>query len=169
MNSPWDPIKQGLEHAWESLSDGWRELSQRATGALTRFRPGTDSPAAGSDAAAGGDLPILSGWAFMAADVFEDDDKVVVRLEAPGLRRDDFHVELDGDVLSVRGEKRFERESGSGRWRVVQCAYGHFQREIALPVPVQSDKTRASYRDGILRIELPKAEGVKARRIDVQE
>ena len=166
-NSPWGDLKQGLEHAWESLSDGWRELSQRATGALTRFRPGADSGA--TDAAASADSPILSGWAFMAADVFEDNDKVVVRLEAPGMRRDDFHVELDGDLLSVRGEKRFERESGSGRWRVVQCAYGRFRREIALPVPVKPDATRASYRDGVLRIELPKSEGAKARKIDVHE
>ncbi|WP_280150937.1 Hsp20/alpha crystallin family protein [Piscinibacter sp. XHJ-5] len=160
-------LRQGLEHAVESLTDGWRELGQRATGALTRFK----SSAAHADEGAPlpGDMPITSGWAFLAADVFEDDDKVVVRLEAPGLKREDFDVELHGDVLSVRGEKRFERETGSGRYRVVQCAYGSFRREVALPVHVQADKTRATYRDGVLRIEMPKAEGVKARRVDVHE
>jgi len=156
-----DQVKHGLEQAWGSLAEGWRELGQRATGALTRFKPG---PTTGS---AVDDLQLLSGWAFLAADVFEDDDKVVVRLEAPGMRREDFHVELDGGVLSVRGEKRFERESGTGRYRVVQCAYGRFRREVALPVAVQSDLTRATYRDGVLRIELPKAEGAKARKVDV--
>jgi len=163
-----DQVKQGIEQAWESLAEGWRELSQRATGALTRFKPG---PAGATQDAAprDPDLPILSGWAFMAADVFEDDDKVVVRLEAPGMRREDFHVEIDGDVLSVRGEKRFERETRNGRYRVVQCAYGHFRREVGLPVPVQVDQTRASYRDGVLRIELPKAEGAKAHRVDINE
>jgi len=49
----------------------------------------------------------------------------------------------------------------------VQCAYGRFRREVALPVAVQSDLTRATYRDGVLRIELPKAEGAKARKVDV--
>ena len=162
-----DPVKQRLEQAWESLAEGWRELGQRATGALTRFKPsaaGAPERAAGED-----DLPPLPGWAFLGADVYETDDKVIVRLEAPGMRREDFHVELDRDVLLVRGEKRFERESGSGRWRVVQCAYGHFRREVALPVPVKADATRASYRDGVLRIELPKSEGAKARKIDVHE
>ena len=110
----------------------------------------------------------MSGWAFMAADVFEDDEKVVVRLEAPGMQRDDFRVELHGDTVSVHGEKRFQRESGAGRYRVVQCAYGSFRREVLLPVRVQSDETKATYRDGVLRIELRKVAGT-ATRIDVHE
>ena len=160
-------LRQGLEHAVESLSDGWRELSQRATGALTRFK--SSPPPADEAAPPPGDMPITSGWAFLAADVFEDDEKVVVRLEAPGLKREEFDVELHGDLLTVRGEKRFERETGSGRYRVVQCAYGSFRREVALPVHVQADQTRATYRDGVLRIEMPKVEGAKARRVDVHE
>jgi HSP20 family protein len=156
-------FEEGLRQAWESLAEGWRELGQRATGALTRFKPAASGPAPLPD----DDLPILPGWSFLGADVFEDDEKVVVRLEAPGMRREDFHVELDGDVLLVRGEKRFERESGKGRYRVMQCAYGTFRREIGLPVPVQADRTKASYKDGVLRIELAKAEGAKAHRVDV--
>lgn len=49
----------------------------------------------------------------------------------------------------------------------MQCAYGTFRREVALPVPVRADRTKASYRDGVLRIELPKAEAAKPRRVDV--
>lgn len=158
-------LEEGLKHAWDSLADGWRELGQRATGALTRFKP--SSTAGSTGRSADDETPLLPGWAFLGADVFEDDDKVIVRLEAPGMRRDDFHVELDGDVLLVRGEKRFDREAGSGRYRVMQCAYGQFRREVALPVPVQADKTTASYRDGVLRIELPKAESARARKVDV--
>jgi HSP20 family protein len=158
-------LEEGLKQAWESLAEGWRELGHRATGALTRFKPG--AAGAGAGPSADDDLPPLPGWAFLGADVFETDDKVIVRLEAPGMRREDFHVELEHDLLLVRGEKRFERESGAGRYRVMQCAYGSFRREIALPVPVQVDKTSATYRDGVLRIELPKAEGAKARTVDV--
>jgi HSP20 family protein len=112
-------------------------------------------------------MPPPGGWAFMAADVFDDDDRLIVRIEAPGMRREDFNVELRGDVLSVWGEKRFERESAQGRWRVVQCAYGKFQREVPLAVPVKADKTRASYRDGVLRIELPKVDSARPRRVAV--
>ncbi len=163
-----DQFKHGLGHAWESLTEGWRDLGHRAGSALTRFRPGKSTGTAEEGRAGAEDLPAMDGWAFMAADVFDDNDKVVVRLEAPGMRREDFNIELDGDLLSVWGEKRLERESTQGRWRVMQCAYGSFRREVPLPVPVRGDKTRATYRDGVLRIELPKAEGARARRIDVR-
>ena len=159
-----EQLKQGADQAWESLSEGWRELSARASGALTRFRPAPASNA--SSARDEGWLP-FGGWAFMAADVFDDDDKVIVRIEAPGMRREDFNVELQGDLLTVWGEKQFDKEARSGRYSVVQCAYGSFRRNVALPASVKSDKTKASYRDGVLRIELPKADGFRARRIVV--
>ncbi len=167
-----DQLKQGADQAWESLSEGWRELSARASGALTRFKH--PSPAATADAAdppAGedADLPRMATWAFMAADVFDDDDRVIVRIEAPGMRREDFNVESNGDVLTVWGDKRFEREDGQGRYRVVQCAYGSFRRQVVLPSPVKVDQTKATYRDGVLRIELPKMEGTRERRIPVGE
>jgi len=159
-----EQLKQGADQAWESLSEGWRELSARASGALTRFRPAPASDT--SSARHGGPLP-FGGWAFMAADVFDDDDKVIVRIEAPGMRREDFNVELNGDVLTVWGEKQFDREASRGRYSVVQCAYGSFRRDVALPVSVKPDKTKASYRDGVLRIELPKADAARARRIAI--
>ena len=160
-----EQLKQGADQAWESLSEGWRELSARASGALTRFRPAPASNA--SSARDDGWLPFGS-WAFMAADVFDDDDKVIVRIEAPGMRREDFTVELHGDMRTVWGEKQFDRDANSGRYSVVQCAYGSFRRDVALPVSVKPDKTKASYRDGVLRIELPKADGSRARRIAVR-
>lgn len=164
-----EQLKHGADQAWESLSDGWRELSARASGALTRFWPAPADPAAPSaPAAPRNELPRMTGWAFMAADVFDDADKVIVRIEAPGMRREDFNVELNGDVLTVWGEKRFDHEATQGRWRVVQCAYGSFRRDVALPAPVKADKTTASYRDGVLRVELPKSDSARARRIAVQ-
>ncbi|MCU7370163.1 Hsp20/alpha crystallin family protein [Paucibacter sp. O1-1] len=165
-----EQLKQGADQAWESLSEGWRELSARASGALTRFWPVSADP---DHAAPPASVPQqamlrLNHWAFMAADVFDDADKLLVRIEAPGMRREDFHIELHGDVLSVRGEKRVDREATQGRWRVVQCAYGSFRRDVALPMPVKVDKTQASYRDGVLRIELPKADEARSRRIAVR-
>ena len=160
-----EQLKQGADQAWESLSEGWRELSARASGALTRFRP---APAADASPVRHEGLLPFGGWAFMAADVFDDDDKVTVRIEAPGMRREDFNVELHDDVLTVWGDKQFDGEASRGRYSVVQCAYGSFRRDVALPVSVKPDKTKASYRDGVLRIELPKADAARARRIAVQ-
>jgi HSP20 family protein len=166
-----EQLKQGADQAWESLAEGWRELSARASGALTRLRPaptaGTVRPPRTTSAQDAGLLP-FGGWAFMASDVFDDDDKVVVRIEAPGLQREDFNIELQGDTLTVWGEKRSDREVSRGRYSVVQCAYGSFRRDVALPVAVKADKTKATYRDGVLRIELAKADGARARRIEVK-
>lgn len=110
----------------------------------------------------------MNWWAFLAADVFESTDKVIVRIEAPGMKREDFNVSLNGDVLTVWGEKRVDREVAEGQWRVLQSAYGNFRREVSLPAAVQGDKTKARYRDGVLRIELPKADEARPRRIAVQ-
>jgi HSP20 family protein len=162
-------LKQGAGHAWESLSEGWRELGARASSALTRFRPGA-AAARDTERDADGVPGWLASdrWGFMAADVFDDDDRVLVRIEAPGMKREDFDIAIEGDVLSVSGEKRFDRESDAGRYRVLQCAYGSFRRELALPAAVDAAKVKASYRDGVLRIELPKADGARARRIAVK-
>ncbi len=162
-----EQIRQGADQAWESLSEGWRDLSARASGALTRFWPSTQ-PAANPSTTPPGRRPRTTGWAFLAADVFEGADTVIVRIEAPGMQRADFNVTVNGDMLSVGGEKRIDSEATDGQWRVVQSVYGNFRREVLLPTPVQAEKTKASYRDGVLRIELTKSDAARARRIAVQ-
>lgn len=161
-----EQLKQGAGHAWESLSEGWRELSARASGALTRFVPSTPSDKGGADAGA---LGRRSRWGLMAADVLDTGNQLIVRLEAPGMRREDFTIEVHGDILTVRGEKRLDHESSEGGYRVVQCAYGSFRRDVSLPVAVNVDQTKASYRDGVLRIEMPKVERSRTRRIAVND
>ncbi len=150
--------KRGLESALGTLSEGWRELRDRASGALVRFRPGNTESADGL---------VVSGWGFMAADLSDDDQNVVVRLEAPGMHKDDFAIEVRDDVLVVRGEKHFERESSDSRYHLVQCSYGSFRREIGLPVAVKANLATAAYRDGVLRITLPKHEAGRSGSIPV--
>ena len=152
-----DEIKDRVGALWESVSEGWNHLIQSAAGALTRFRPEQDSgvPAA-SEVDDGFYLP-SRGWAVLGGDVFEDDSRLVVRLELPGMDKQDLQVEVLDDALVVSGEKRFERESTEGRWRVMQCAYGSFRRVVPLAVAVRPDEARARYRDGVLRVEMPKA------------
>ena len=159
-------LKQGVEGVWDSVSEGWRRLRASAAGALTRFKPGEKSslPARVDD-----DLYLPSpGWALLAGDVFEDSKHVVVRLEVPGLEKNDFEIEVHGDVLIVRGEKGFEREASEGRYHVMQCAYGTFYRTVALPQSVIADKANATYRNGVLKIVLPKARSTSAKTIDIK-
>lgn len=162
-------LSQGMGNIWTSVAEGWDRFRQSAAGALTRFKPGDKSnlPASNEiDDAAW--LPGMA-WAMLGGDVFEDDKRVVVRLEAPGMSKSDFDLQVAGDHLVVRGDKRFERESGNGRWHMLQCAYGSFQRSVPLPATVVADQARATYRDGVLRVELPKASpgSTTARQIPV--
>lgn len=161
-------LKSGFGSLWDSMAEGWQRLRESAAQALTRFKPGTKSnlPArAEVDDATW--LP-SHGWSMLGGDVFEDERRLVVRLEIPGMAKEDFDIEVLDDALIVRGEKRFEREATEGRWRVLQCAYGSFSRTVPLPVAVRPGEARATYRDGVLRIELPKAEPGRPQRITLK-
>ena len=162
-----DELKQGVEQFWDKLGTGFNQLRQSAAGALTRFKPGQSTQL---PAAADIDMPPAlahPGWGMVGGDVFEDDQRVLVRLELPGMERQDFDIQVQGDTLTVQGEKRFQRETTDGRWRVLQCAYGSFLRRVPLPVAVKSDEARAVYQHGVLKIELPKAEVAKPRVVTV--
>jgi HSP20 family protein len=153
-----DDLRENLGNFWGSVAEGWDRLRHTAAGALTRFRPGDQTRLPERHEI---DDPLhfpAQSWAMLGGDVFEDEQRLVVRLEAPGMRKEDFSIEVRDTTLQVRGEKRFERESSEGRWRVLQCAYGSFQRSVPLPAAVRGEEARASYRDGVLRIDLPKIE-----------
>ncbi len=163
MNTLTEQVRQGAEQVWASLSDGWRALRSRASGALTSFR--RDGPRE-ANASAVHDWGSLD-WGLMAADIGVDGDRIVVRLEAPGMSREDMHIEIDQDRLCVWGEKRFDSETRERDYHLVQCAYGSFRRDLVLPEPVDADRAQASYRDGVLRIEIPRLKRGHGRRIEV--
>lgn len=162
-----EQIRHGLSRTWDSLAEGWQQLRDRTAQALTRFSPvrhGSGLETAEEQVAAG-----ASRWGLLAAEVQENADAVVVRLEVPGMEREQFDISvIDGRYLAVRGEKRVQREERRGRYHVMECAYGSFERAVALPAEVDDSRARASYHRGVLRIELPKLRGAAtSRRIDV--
>ncbi|MFN7087521.1 MAG: Hsp20/alpha crystallin family protein [Burkholderiales bacterium] len=163
-----DNLKESFGTLWGSVADGWRHLWQSAAGALTRFKPGekTDLPAP----AEVDDASYLPGrsWAMLGGDVFEDDKRLVVRLEIPGVQKENINIELLDDSLVVSGEKRFEREETQGRWRVMQCAYGSFRRVVPLPARVKAESARARYRNGVLRVEMLKATPSRPRAVTIK-
>lgn len=153
-----DTMKESVTSLWSSLADGWQHLRQSASSALTHFKSGDAAqlPAPGEvdDVA----YRPTHGWAMLGGDVFEDDRRVVVKLEVPGMKKQDFDIEIIDDTLVITGEKRFQRESSEGRWQVMQCAYGSFRREIPLSAKVLLTDAKATYTNGVLRVELAKAE-----------
>jgi HSP20 family protein len=160
-------ISEGLGEAWGSMMDDWRRLYRRAAGAITRFSPGGKDRRV-ADTRQAHELALRSaGWGVLASEVYDDDDRVIVRLEAPGMEKDDFDLQVQDDYLVVRGEKQMARESTEGGYHISECAYGSFERAIPLPAGVETAGATASYRHGVLRVELPKSKEHRRRSITV--
>jgi HSP20 family protein len=102
-----------------------------------------------------------------AVDVAETEDALIVRAELPGLKREDIDIELSGETLTLRGERKFESEERKDHFVRIERRYGKFSRSFTLATPVQTDRVAASYRDGVLEIVLPKSEETKPRKVQV--
>lgn len=114
-----------------------------------------------------GDATVAAARFAPRLEVVENEDDFVVTAELPGLEEKDFHVEVHGKSLTLRGEKRNER-SGENEGRTwTERSYGEFRRVIELPVEVDSAKTSAAYKNGILAVTLPKAQAAKVRHVPV--
>jgi HSP20 family protein len=109
---------------------------------------------------------LLSGWT-PALDLFEDSDHVYVRVELPGMKKDDIELSLHDGSLSISGQRKGEEKSQDKEVHRSERFFGRFQRTITLPAAVASDKVKAQYKDGILTVTLPKAEEAKPKKIDV--
>jgi len=158
-------IREGLTKAWDSLAVGWRELRELAGDALTRFQP--NAPRGDVDTPEERIVSRASRWGLLAAEVADNGDAIEVMLEVPGLEPGDFELEVVGDVLVVRGEKKISREQTHGNYHVMERAYGHFERAIHLPESVDDTGAKAKYRRGVLTVTLPKSPTARAHRIKV--
>ena len=103
-----------------------------------------------------------------AVDVFDNKDAVVVKAEIAGMDPDDIQIEVDDNVLTIKGERKFEEEVDDERYYRVERRFGSFQRSLALPQGAKADDIVAAYEDGILTVTVPKAEVQKPKRIEVK-
>lgn len=109
-----------------------------------------------------------SGRAWLpAVDMYETKDDLVLMVEVPGVNDKDVAVSITGDLLTIKGERRWDDEAKNRQYLHVERMFGHFERLIQLPMAVQADKVKASYRDGVLQVTLPKAEELKPREIKI--
>ena len=102
-------------------------------------------------------------------DIYETKDDIVVNVEVPGISKDLISVEVKEDILVIKGERPFEKDVDKEQFHRIERAYGKFKRSFLLGTPVQVDRIRAGYRDGVLEITLPKVEAVKPRQIEISE
>ena len=100
--------------------------------------------------------------------MLEEKDKYVVKADLPGMKKEDIEVSVTQNMLTIKGERKIEEERKDEGYYYCERRYGSFVRSIALPGSVEVDKIKATYKDGVLTVELPKAEEEKGRKIDIQ-
>jgi HSP20 family protein len=103
-----------------------------------------------------------------SVDIFENDNEVVVKAELPGMTAKDIDVKLENNILTLKGERHFEKEAKEENYHRIEREYGTFSRTFALPTAVDGEKVTAEYKDGVLKIVLPKREEKKAKPIKVE-
>ena len=108
----------------------------------------------------------LNAWT-PAVDIYEDDNEFLLKIELPEMSKEDIKVNLNENVLSISGERRFENEEKRDNYHRVERSYGQFYRSFTLPPNVNVEGINAAYKDGILRLSLPKREEAKPKQIDV--
>lgn len=109
-----------------------------------------------------------AGVVVASVDLYEDGDEVVAKVELPGLSKEDVQVNITDHVLTIKGEKKKEEEVKEEDYYCAERSYGSFTRTLELPKAVQVDKAKASFKDGVLEIRLPKTEEAKKREIKVK-
>ena len=111
--------------------------------------------------------PLMEEW-IPAVDISDTADKVLVKMEAPGVDAKNIEISLAGDILTIRGEKKAEKEEKDENFHLMERSYGFFARSLKLPAAVEADKIEAIYKKGVLTITCPKKEEVKPKQITVK-
>jgi HSP20 family protein len=115
-----------------------------------------------------GDDSLARGAWTPSVDIFENKDEIVLEAELPGMNREDFELTIENNVLTLRGERRFEKRDEADNYHRVERSYGTFTRSFTLPQTVSPENASAEYKNGVLRVVLHKREETKARRIEIE-
>ena len=154
-------LQGGIGHAWEALTEGWRELLSRSTGALTYFDA--------SQKATGRRAPrqAFPHWSLLAGETWETAHSLFIRIEVPGMKREDLDVSITANALVVRGVKRSEGEHQGRLYGLMERAYGRFERTVPITQEVDPERAEVSYKDGVLTVIVPKVESTPPRRLTI--
>jgi HSP20 family protein len=149
---------------WEPLGrwNPWKELEEMEKRLSTVFGP--------ARSAAGGDKKeaiAVTEWSPLV-DITEDDKEFVVKAEIPEMKKEDIKINVHDDVLTISGERKYEKEEKGKKYHRVERAYGSFMRSFTLPEEADGTKVSAEYKDGVLKVHLPKSEKAKPKAIEVK-
>jgi len=110
---------------------------------------------------------VLRDW-NPKVDVFEEADHIVMKAELPGVEKDNIAIDVNGRVLTLKGERSYDNEVKEEKYTLRERAYGKFQRSFTLPAETDSEKIKAEYKDGVLKLNIPKPESSKPKQITIQ-
>ena len=102
-----------------------------------------------------------------SVDVYDNKDKLVIKADLPGLTQKDIDISVDSDILRIKGEKKKESEVKEDNYYRLERDYGYFERSFSLPANVDSAQIKASYKDGVLKVILPKGEEKKTKQVKI--
>ena len=108
----------------------------------------------------------MGAW-HPAVDMFDNDDKIVIKAELPGMKKNDFSVDVKDRVLTLSGERNYDNEVKEENYYRRESTYGKFKRAFHLPADVDADNIKAEFKDGVLRVEIPKPETKRPKQITV--
>jgi len=114
-----------------------------------------------------GDSPMTTASFIPAVDIYEDEKKVVLKLEVPGIDEKDLDVHVENNTLTVKGERKFEKEEKEENFHRIERRYGSFYRAFTLPTTVDAENINAAYNNGILKLELKKKPEAQPKQIKV--
>ncbi|MDH5717920.1 MAG: Hsp20/alpha crystallin family protein [Spirochaetia bacterium] len=140
----WDPFREMEELVGRYMRTNQRDLAKKSDGNI-----------------------VTSDW-IPAVDIEETKDEFIIKAELPGVKKEDVNVSIENRVLTIKGEKKFEKEEKSNKHHLIEASYGSFVRSFTLPSNIKSDKIDAGYKDGILTLSVPKAEEAKPKQIEVK-
>ena len=146
----WDPFRELV-----TLQDRMNRL----------FQDSWASP--GSATSRSGEESLTSSSFMPPVDVYEDDHAIVLKMEVPGIDQKDIDIRLENNVLSVQGERKFEKEEKEENFQRIERRYGSFSRSFTLPNTVETDNVQADYENGLLKIKLSKRAEAKPKQIKV--
>jgi HSP20 family protein len=114
-----------------------------------------------------GEEEFNTGTFYPAVDIYEGEKEITLKAELPGIDKKDVHVDINDGVITLRGERKIEKENKKENYHRVERSYGIFNRSFTLPTTVDPGKVKANYKDGVLSVTLPRKEEAKPKSIPV--
>lgn len=155
-------LERGISRTWESLTEGWREVLTRSSGALTRY---VRSAKQGGNEESNDTFPT---WAFLAGECWETAQSVIVRVELPGMRKEDINISVDHGRLHIRGIKRSSDKEEPRFYHLMERAFGSFERSVPLPSNIDARHAEVAYEEGVITVILPKTEATPPTQLSMR-